>query len=55
MRLNVLDCNERAIRCNKAVGFKEIGHIREGWYYSGRYHDAILMDILDIDFYSKLR
>ncbi|MBK8049656.1 MAG: GNAT family N-acetyltransferase [Anaerolineales bacterium] len=42
--------NERAIAAYRKVGFREIGRRREARLIGGRYHDAILMDILACEF-----
>lgn len=44
--LGVMAFNEGAIRCYKAVGFREIGRRRQARIIAGVKHDVILMDIL---------
>lgn len=44
--LKVFSFNERAIRCYKKVGFKEIGKRRQSYYLKGTYYDELYMDIL---------
>jgi RimJ/RimL family protein N-acetyltransferase len=46
VELEVLDFNERAAKCYRKVGFKEIGRKRQARFIDGRYRDALLMDIL---------
>jgi RimJ/RimL family protein N-acetyltransferase len=48
--LRVLRANERGIRCYEKCGFKEEGSLRE-WHYSrGRWHDLVLMSILEDEY-----
>lgn len=47
--LKVFSFNERAIKCYKKVGFKEIGRRRESYFLHGKYHDQVFMDILRSD------
>lgn len=49
LHLSVFDFNERAIACYKKVGFKEAGRLREAYFVNGKYHDQIIMDILQED------
>ncbi len=51
--LGVLAFNERAIRCYKKVGFREIGRRREARLIGGQWYDAVLMDILASEFESR--
>lgn len=44
--------NERAIRCYKKVGFKEIGRRRQGRIIAGQAYDCVLMDILAAEYTS---
>jgi len=46
VELNVMDFNERAQRCYRKVGFKEVGRKRQARFIDGKYHDAVLMDVL---------
>ncbi|MBN1174948.1 MAG: GNAT family N-acetyltransferase [Micromonosporaceae bacterium] len=48
--LGVFAFNARAISCYRRVGFREIGHRRQARLIAGKYHDAILMDLLAEDF-----
>lgn len=50
IQLNVLDVNERAIKCYEKCGFKKAGRIRECKFVNGKYHDSICMDILASEF-----
>ncbi len=50
IKLDVLDINERAIRCYKSCGFKEYGIRRECRYINGKYYNIINMDILKTEF-----
>ena len=53
INLGVLSFNERAIKCYKKVGFKEIGRLRQACFSNGKRYDVILMDILKEEFYNK--
>ena len=48
--LAVMEFNERAIKCYKKCGFKEIGRRRKCKFLNGKYYDSILMDILVEEF-----
>lgn len=50
IKLDVMSFNERALKCYKKCGFKEIGRIRENKFVNGKYYDTISMDILDNEF-----
>ncbi len=50
--LGVFAYNERAIRCYKKVGFKEIGRRRQARIIGSKKYDAVLMDILAEEFTS---
>ncbi|MDD2537656.1 MAG: GNAT family protein [Candidatus Absconditabacteria bacterium] len=43
--LNVYDFNVGGQKCYQKCGFKVIGKRREGYFYNGKYHDMIYMDI----------
>ena len=45
--LQVIGNNERAIRAYEASGFEIEGRLRDHIWSNGRYHDIILMGILD--------
>jgi len=47
--LQVAAHNERAIRCYRAVGFKEEGRLRQANFRAGAWHDEILMGLLSED------
>lgn len=46
--------NERALRCYRAVGFREIGRRRQARIVGNRRFDAVLMDILAEEFTSPV-
>ena len=50
IKLDLLEFNERALKCYKKCGFKEYGRRRKCRFIDGRYYDAIEMDILDEEF-----
>lgn len=50
IRLQVLEFNQRAMKCYNKCGFIETGRIRKIEYLNGKYYDAILMDILREEF-----
>lgn len=50
IRLSVLSCNERAIKCYEKCGFKEAGKWRKSKFVNGKYYDTIFMDILAEEF-----
>ncbi len=50
--LEVFSYNDRAIKCYKKVGFKEIGRRREALIRAGKKYDEIYMDILAAEFKS---
>lgn len=50
INLEVMSFNERALKCYKKCGFKEVGRIRQSKYINGRYYDSIVMDILKEEF-----
>jgi len=51
--LGVIAFNERAIRCYRKVGFREIGRRRQARVINGKKYDVILMDILAEEFTSS--
>ncbi|MBE5806305.1 MAG: GNAT family N-acetyltransferase [Clostridiales bacterium] len=53
INLDVLACNERAIKCYEKCGFKEYGRRRKCKFVNGVYYDVINMDILDEEFEGK--
>ena len=50
IKLDLMDFNERALKCYKKCGFKEYGRRRKCVYVNGKYYDKISMDILDEEF-----
>lgn len=48
--LQLMSFNERALKCYKKCGFKEIGRLRENKFINGKYYDTITMDILENEF-----
>ncbi len=50
VNLGVFAFNTRARKCYARIGFKETGRRREIRRIAGRYHDAILMDILENEY-----
>ncbi len=50
VKLMVYDFNERGYASYKKLGFKEAGRWRDGVLREGRYHDVIMMDILEEEF-----
>ena len=50
IRLDLISCNERALKCYKKCGFKEMGRTRENKFVNGKYYDTISMDILSTEF-----
>ena len=50
IRLDLLEFNERALKCYKKCGFKEYGRQRKCRFINGKYYDIISMDILAEEF-----
>lgn len=50
VNLEVFSFNKRAINCYKKVGFKEYGTRHEAYFLDGKYHDVILMEILEDEY-----
>ncbi len=50
--LEVVEYNQRAIRCYDKVGFKYIGKRRDYVFMAGKYHDVLIYDILAPEFKS---
>ena len=50
--LHVYSFNERAIRAYKKIGFQEAGRLRECYWADGRWHDRLIMDLLDHEWLS---
>ena len=45
IKLDVMDFNQRALKCYQKGGFKECGRRRECKYINGKYYDSITMAI----------
>lgn len=50
IELNVFDYNERAMHVYEKLGFKREGVQREALFYDHKYHDSILMSMLEDEF-----
>ena len=50
IKLDLMEFNERAMKCYKKCGFKEYGRRRKCRFINGKYYDLIEMDILDEEF-----
>lgn len=50
IRLSLLSINERAHKCYKKCGFKDMGCSREEIFIDGKYYDKLYMDILENEF-----
>ena len=50
LSLGVLAYNARARRCYEKCGFREEGRVREHRFHDGRWHDQIIMGILQHEF-----
>ena len=48
--LNVFDYNQRAIKSYEKCGFKREGVLREDHFARGKYHDTIVMGILESEY-----
>jgi RimJ/RimL family protein N-acetyltransferase len=48
--IGVVGFNKRALRFYERVGFKREGIQREGYYFGHRYHDFVMMSILEDEF-----
>jgi RimJ/RimL family protein N-acetyltransferase len=48
--LRVLDGNAAAIACYRRCGFVEEGREREGCWLEGRWHDDVMMSVLDHEY-----
>ena len=53
INLEVFAFNENAISCYKKLGFKECGRRHECYFLNGKYHDEIMMEILEDDYRKK--
>lgn len=50
IKLNLMEFNERALKCYIKCGFKEYGRRRKCRFINGKYYDSIEMDILAEEF-----
>lgn len=50
IELEVVEYNERAIKCYKTCGFIEEGRKRKKYFHDGDYRDTIIMSILDTEY-----
>jgi len=50
--LEVIDFNQRAVKCYEKCGFKYVGKRRQGIYMAGIFHDVLIYDIIASDFKS---
>ncbi len=50
IRLDLMEFNERALKCYQKCGFKEYGRQRKCRFVNGKYYDIIAMDILAEEF-----
>jgi RimJ/RimL family protein N-acetyltransferase len=50
IKLDLMEFNERALKCYKKCGFKECGRRRKCEFVNGKYYDSIEMDILADEF-----
>ena len=48
--IGVVGFNERAMRFWEKVGFRKEGVRRDEYYYDGKYHDFVMMSILEDEF-----
>jgi len=48
--IGVVGFNEKAVRFYEKVGFKKEGVQRDGYYYNHRYHDFVMMSLLEDEF-----
>ena len=50
IKLDLMEFNERALKCYEKCGFKEYGRRRKCRFVDGKYYDSIEMDILAEEF-----
>ena len=50
IQLSVYAYNERAVRCYEKCGFRHEGRMRSKHFFSGEYHDELIMGILRDEF-----
>lgn len=53
--LRVFAENSRAIHCYEKAGFRHEGTLRQCEFRHGRYHDMLLMSVLEDEFWSDVR
>lgn len=53
VELETFDFNKRAQKCYSKVGFRETGRRRKARFIDGKYHDSIIMDILEEEWATK--
>jgi RimJ/RimL family protein N-acetyltransferase len=51
--IGVVGFNERALRFYEKVGFQREGVQRDGYYFNHRYHDFVMMSILEEEFRAR--
>ena len=50
LAIGVIDINERALRFYEKAGFRKEGVQRDGYYYDHKYHDFVMMSILEDEY-----
>jgi len=50
LAIGVTDINERALRFYEKAGFRKEGVQRDGYYYNHKYHDFVMMSILEDEY-----
>ena len=50
IKLDLMEFNDRALKCYKKCGFKEYGRRRKCKFVNGKYYDTISMDVLAEEF-----
>jgi RimJ/RimL family protein N-acetyltransferase len=55
IELNVFSYNERAIHVYEKLGFQREGVQRDALYYDHRYHDSIIMSMLEDEYRAKYK
>lgn len=53
INLDVIEFNERAIKCYQKCGFKEYGRRKQSKFINGKYYDTVEMEILAKEFNSN--
>ena len=48
--VGVVDFNERALHFYESIGFRREGVERDGYFYGHRYHDFVMMSILEDEY-----